>query len=182
MEKLDRDLILAALSSLNCKLEERSVIAELCLFGGATMVLAFHARLSTRDLDAVFQPAQTVRAAAAEVAAELDLPAGWMNDGVKGWLSPRGETTSEDLPLLPNLRLTRPTTKYLLAMKCLAARAPGLELDGDGADIKFLVQRLGLRSAEEVLGLVEQFYDPARILPKTRFLVEEIMSKISPKD
>jgi len=88
MEKLDREMILVALSSLNRKLEARSIIGEVCIFGGATMVLAFHARLSTRDLDAVFQPAQTVREAASEVAAELGLNDGWINDGVKGWLSP----------------------------------------------------------------------------------------------
>src|SRR5438046_3165351 len=75
----------------------------------------------------------------------------WLNDGVKGFLSSRAELVSGGLPQFSHLRLTRPTERYLLAMKCLAARAGGLETQGDKDDIEFLARRLGLRSAEEVL-------------------------------
>jgi hypothetical protein len=101
------------------------VTGELCLFGGTVMVLAFNARLSTKDVDALFQPAQTIRNIARRIGEEQHLPVDWLNDGVKGYISSRHETTSGNLPQFPNLRLTMPVPEYLLAMKCMAARLGG---------------------------------------------------------
>lgn len=141
------------------------------------MILAFNARLSTHDLEEVFQPGEAVREAVAEVAAEQGLSADWLNDGVKGWLSAKGELVTTNLPQFSHLRLSRPSERYLLAMKCLAARSAGLGTQGDKADIVFLVRELGLRTAEAVLKVVEDFYPADRILPKSRFLIEEVMSE-----
>jgi hypothetical protein len=53
---LTRVEISAALGALSEKLGELGVHGEICLFGGTVMVLAFTARLSTKDVDAIFQP------------------------------------------------------------------------------------------------------------------------------
>ena len=53
---LTREAILRALGSLSDELGKQGVTGELCLFGGTVMVLAFTARLSTKDVDALFQP------------------------------------------------------------------------------------------------------------------------------
>lgn len=180
MERLDRATILTALAALDQRLGTLGLTGEICLDGGGTMVLAFNARLSTRDLDAVFQPAELIRKAAVELGEELQLPPHWLNDGVKGWLSPNGELTADDLPQFEHLKLTRPKKPYLLAMKCLAARAGGLETQGDKADIVYLVKALRLRTAEEVLEIVERYYPANRILPKTRFFIEEVLNELSP--
>lgn len=55
-DKLSRETIMAALRRLDELLREKGVIGELCIFGGAAMVLAFDARESTRDVDAIFVP------------------------------------------------------------------------------------------------------------------------------
>lgn len=47
---LTREAILAALLALSDELAKQSVIGEICLFGGAVMVLAFTARISTKDV------------------------------------------------------------------------------------------------------------------------------------
>jgi hypothetical protein len=119
---LTRGKILAALRALSDELEKENVIGEVCLFGGTVMVLAFAARLATKDVDAVFQPSQVIRNLALRVADEQDLPRDWLNDGVKGFVSARHQTTPGNLPQFPNLRLTMPVPEYLLAMKCMAAR------------------------------------------------------------
>ena len=55
---LTREGILNALQALSDELGKQGVTGELCLFGGTVMVLAFTARLSTKDVDAIFQPTQ----------------------------------------------------------------------------------------------------------------------------
>lgn len=57
--------------------------AVFCL---ASVGLAYDERRATKDIDAVFIPKKEVYAAAARVAAALDLPDGWLNDAVKGFL------------------------------------------------------------------------------------------------
>jgi hypothetical protein len=89
--KLSREQILAALEALNLRLRQRGSTGELCRFGGAVMVLAYQARLATKDVDALFQPACLVRELAVAVAREAGLPADRLNDGVKGFVSARHE-------------------------------------------------------------------------------------------
>jgi hypothetical protein len=53
---LDRAAIEEALRHLGDRLVRRGVVADLYIFGGAAMALAYDARRATRDIDAVFQP------------------------------------------------------------------------------------------------------------------------------
>jgi hypothetical protein len=174
---LERETIVAALRRLDEILQERGVIGELCLLGGTIMVLAFRARASTKDVDAIFQPARDVREAATEVPSDMGLPDGWLNDGAKKSLSERHEETESDLPQFPGLRVTAPTAEYMLAMKCMASRlAAGPGERGDEEDIRFLIRYLGLNSAEEAMNVVERYYPSDRIPPRTQFLLEDIFS------
>lgn len=175
---LTREVILRALGSLSEELGRQGVTGELCLFGGTVMVLAFTARLSTKDVDALFQPASLIRDLARRVAEAQRLPADWLNDGVKGYVSARHETTAGNLPQFPHLRLTMPVPEYLLAMKCMAARLGGTSGEpSDIPDIVFLIRHLRLQSAREVLDLVGQYY-PANLTPvKTQYLVEGLFEE-----
>jgi len=176
--KLTREQILKALDELNRALAEREVIGEVCLFGGAVMVLAFNARLATKDVDAVFHPANVVRELAHQVSGSNGLPVNWLNDGVKGYLSARHEVTSGPLPQFDHLRLTMPTAEYLLAMKCLASRiGAGAGEADDTADIAFLIRHLGLRSSQAVMDIVSVYYPPQRIPVKAQFLVESLFEE-----
>lgn len=175
---LDRESILEALQRLSDRLGERGVEGEICIFGGTAMMLAFSARLSTRDVDAIFEPAAAIREEVAAVGAALGLSADWMNDGVKGFLSSRHETITGDLPQFENLRLTMPVPEYLLAMKAMAARLGGLEGEpSDVEDLRLLIGLLGLRSPEAVLELVRRYYPDARIPVKTQYLVEGLFEE-----
>jgi len=171
-EGLSKETILSALARLNEELVRENVHGELCLFGGAVMVLSFNTRPATRDVDAIFQPTEAFRRAAAVVQADLNLPEAWLNDGVKGFVSTSGEVTDATLPQFSHLHITRPTAAYLLAMKALAARAAGPDGKGDRDDITTLIRHLDLPDA--VFALVERFYPSERILPKTEYLIREI--------
>lgn len=175
---LTREQVLAALSALSEELGREGVTGEVCLFGGSAMVIAFSARISTKDVDALFQPAAIIRALALRIAAERHLPPDWLNDGVKGFLSDRHETTASGLPQFENLRLTMPVPEYLLAMKCMAARIGATADEAtDVGDIVFLIRHLKLRSAKDVLGLVGQYYPANRIPVKTQYLVEGLFEE-----
>jgi hypothetical protein len=127
-DKLSRETILAALARLDELLREKGVSGEICIFGGAAMALAFDARECTRDVDAIFVPKEDSLNAARRVSDEFDIRIDWFNDGVKGFVSPKGEVTTE----------------YLLAMKCLASRVEDYAHQGDKADVITLLKQLGL--------------------------------------
>ena len=142
------------------------------------MVLAFNARIATKDVDAVFQPTQIIRELAHRIGEEQQLPGDWLNDGVKGYVSARHETTTGNLPQFPHLRLTMPVPEYLLAMKCMASRLGGMAGEAsDINDIVFLTRHLHLSSAKEVLTLVGQYYPTDRIPVKTQYLVEGLFEE-----
>ena len=175
---LSREQILHALQTLSDELGKQSAMGEICLFGGTVMVLAFNARLTTKDVDGLFQPAQIIRALARDIAADQQLPPGWLNDAVKGFISARHETITGNLPQFPNLRLTMPVPEYLLAMKCMAARIGGTaDEPTDVADIMYLIRHLKLKSSKEALDLVGLYYPANRIPVKAQYLVEGLFEE-----
>ena len=142
------------------------------------MVLAFAARPSTKDVDAIFQPVQTIREIARAIGEEKGFLESWLNDAAKGFVSARHETTAGNLPQFPNLRLTMPTPEYLLAMKCMASRIGAVETDADDVkDIVFLIRHLHLKSANEVMELVAAYYPPNRVPIKSQYLVEGLFAE-----
>ena len=176
---LSKDQIIVALSLLNDKLAERSVDGEICIFGGAAMVLAFNARLNTRDVDAVFVPKSDVAKIVVEVAIEIGLEETWLNDGVKGFLSAKGEHTADDMPQYSNLRVTRPTAEYLLALKLMAARSGAFDMAKDREDAIVLCRRLGIQSTEVAFATIERFFPASLIQPRTQFFVEEVIAQLN---
>jgi len=175
--ELDRQRILEALAELDRRLGERGISAEVCLFGGAAMILAFQARQTTKDIDAIFAPSAVVRELAKQIGEEKGYTAGWFNDGVKGFVSDRPEHTAANLPQFSHLKVMMPAPTYLLAMKCLAARVATPDAT-DVQDVKFLVRHLGLRQPTDVLEIVARYYPANRIQPKTQYFVEAVMEEL----
>jgi hypothetical protein len=175
---LSREDILDAFQKMSDGLARLGVTGELCLFGGTVMVLAFAARPSTKDVDAIFQPVQAVRQIANEVGQDKGFSENWLNDAAKGFISSRHEAIAGNLPQFSNLRLTMPTPEYLLAMKCMASRIGAVETDPDDVtDIIFLIRHLQLKNANEVMELVAAYYPPDRVPIKSQYLVEGLFAE-----
>ena len=156
--------------ALNIELKKEQKVGELYLVGGAVMCLAFGARESTQDVDALFEPSTVVREAAMRVGKRQGIDVNWLNDGVKGFLS----KSAEFAPLIEygNLKVSAATPEYLLAMKCLAMRLG--EGTKDAEDIRFLVRYLNLEEASTVFEVIEKFYPTTRIPAKTQYFIEAI--------
>lgn len=181
--ELDREMILRALARLSDLLNERGLMGEICLLGGTAMVVVYKARPSTKDVDAIFEPAAIIRELARVVQEEFELPESWINDAAKGFVSARHEITTGDLPQFENLRLTAPVPEYLLAMKCMASRIPAdLQDRGDVRDIRFLIHYLRLNSVDRALAILSKYYPEERIPPRARFLLEDIFAQLEEPD
>lgn len=158
-----------ALRALGAHLDRRGLRGDLYVVGGAALALAYDARRTTRDVDAVFEPKMEVYAAAAAVAGELGLPAGWLNDAVKSFLV---GTDPFEAPIieLPGLRVQAASPQMLLALKVVAHR-----ISEDRDDVRLLAGLLGLRTSDEVLDLVERLVGARMLTPQAQFFVEAVM-------
>lgn len=152
---------------------------EVCLYGGALMMLAYDTREITKDVDAIIRPNREGRELAATVGREFGLGEDWLNDQVKLFVAP-----NEQLRKLPwegpGIMLTAPTASYLLAMKALACREPLPGYEGDVQDLRFLIGKLGITSVEEIQSHIDRYYPDDVIKPEHRILLDHIIEESSP--
>jgi hypothetical protein len=170
---LDADDIRSLLIELGARLDARGIEARLFLVGGSAMALAFSRRRVTRDLDAVFEPKKEIYEEATRLAVERGLPPDWLNDGMKGFLPDRVQpvegTTSFSAP---GIYVGVASAEYLFAMKSMAARQ-----EADGDDLRLLARELGITSARQALDVVERYYAPHRLSPKTALIIESLLAE-----
>ncbi len=166
------------------KASNEGKIIDIAIYGGASMVLCYQARVSTRDVDAVIHnDIGFVRRACDEISDELNFVSNWLNDGVKGFVSDKdGDEGVMNFHKAypdeknPSIRIYTPSPEYLLAMKCIAMRIGNQSKDID--DIKYLMSHTGITKSHEVLDIVSEFYPMNRIEAKTQFGIIEICEKL----
>ena len=139
------------------------------------MVLAFSARATTKDVDTIATPPGEVLRHAFRVGQELNLPHDWLNNAARLFISKKNHEVRDFNVQYPHLHLLVPTTPYMLAMKCLAARVGAVD---DRSDIKFLIKRLDLKSPEEVIGIIENYYPPERIKERAYEIIETVLADL----
>ena len=161
---------------LNEELAGTGTQGELYLVGGAVMCLAYAARPSTEDVDAYFQPARQVRAAALRVSARSGMPPDWLNDAVKGYLSDRVDYRS--WLELSHLRVMVAQPEYLLAMKCLAFRI-GAEFH-DEDYIRYLLRHIGVAGFSRAKEIITRYYPLERFPQKTLYALDELL-RVNPR-
>lgn len=183
MHELTREDIHKGLEMISAYLEKTGVKGEICLYGGACLCLAYSARNSTKDIDAVFEPAAIVRKAAFEVAAEMGWSWNWVNDDVKRFLSIQDDEGTEILESceFSHLKVYGANPEYLLAMKCLAARTGGHDEEDRSPDLDdafWLCRHLGIETREDVARVVLKYLPDREIPERTGFFVEEMLVKL----
>ncbi len=154
---LSAEDIRRAFDALAEELKRRDERAEIVVAGGAAMVLLFHARETTKDVDAYILRPETwrVRDAVQDVADDLELPRDWLNDGAKGYFV--GLSDGQVLHESEALTVRAVSIEQLLAMK-LAAWRDAI----DRADARLLLSRMD-GPAQEIWRRVERFVPPHEI-------------------
>lgn len=168
MGRLTKADIHRALEALATALPPSGVAAELWIVGGAAIVLLYGARDTTKDVDAFAMDAvdsSALRAAAATVAAQLGLPADWLNDGAKGYL--KGLAPGDVVFSHARLVARSVAPHQLLAMKLSAWRD-----DLDVSDARLLLSKIS-GDRETVWEQVERHLVPGREL-KARYAFEDL--------
>lgn len=175
--KITRDLLIRALTRLGERALEEGEKLEVCLYGGAVMMLAYDVREITKDVDAVLHPSELGFKLARQVAAELGLPEAWINDDVRQFLAPSGQMRV--LPWEgPGIALTAPTAGYLLAMKALACRQALPGYQGDLDDLRFLIAKMGISSVNEIQGHIDRYY-PDDVIPRDhRVVLQSLIEEV----
>lgn len=165
-----REKIVHSLEELGRRLERAGERAELYIFGGAAMALAFARDRVTRDIDAVFVPKSRVYDEARAMAAEDDtLGPDWLNDAVKGFLPSIEDVEAQVILERPGIRVLVASPRRLLAMKVFAAR-----VDRDRDDILALCQHSNISTITEVLDLTHELYGDL-LTPRSKFLAVELL-------
>lgn len=167
-KEMDKDGILSMLQELSDELERMDEPSELFVVGGAAMSLAYNRHRSTSDIDAVFDPKDAVKIAAANVAEPNGLEDDWVNNAVAGFL-PGNDDSSEVVFETEYLLVRVASPEYMLAMKTLAGRE-----EQDKTDAALLFNRLGLESSEDIERILTSYYPPRLIEARHQYICMEI--------
>jgi predicted nucleotidyltransferase len=168
---LDRSAIERIFRRLGERLAGRGVVADLYVFGGAAMAVAYDARRATRDVDAVFLPHGVVLEEARAVAEEFGLPGWWLNDQASSYVARSKDRGARTVFDHPGLRVQAASPEHLLAMKVLAARRR------DAGDIKILVERLGLADPAAVLALCAEIFPYEPLPDRARLVLDDVFGR-----
>ncbi len=152
-------------------LDSRGQTAQLFVVGGAAMALAYDSSRFTRDVDAIFVPAQLVRDLADELRGDHGLNAGWINDAAKGFM-PGQDDQARTVFESDALSVQVASPEYLLAMKLYAARD---ERDLDDA-VK-LYRIAGYSTAEEGIALLNRSYPANQLMPRHQYVVADVAAR-----
>jgi hypothetical protein len=180
--RLTRAQVVRALTRLGELCAGAQIRAEIAIYGGTVMMIAYDFREATKDVDAIFHPPGVIEPLIRQVAGELNLPEDWMNSGVKTFVGRRESKIGFSQLQIPGLVLTRPSPEYLLAMKCLAARLPTPFRTGDVEDIKFLVRTLRIGSITEIDAIVGDYYGDRMLENGKRWLIEKLIAEVQGED
>ena len=168
---LDREALANAFAALNDELRGAGVRADVYVFGGAAMILAYGVERATRDVDAVFEPHGPVIEAARRVADRQGLPQWWLNEQASAYLPSSPDDQAAPVWDGSHLRVAGASGEHMVALKAVAARAQDLD------DLRVLASQLGLASAPDVFDIVTRVFPDDPLGDRKRLMIEDLFPK-----
>jgi hypothetical protein len=148
----------AGLDALSRALQAAGVVAELCVVGGAVLPLSFHARPKSRRVAALFAPLSTIDDVTRRITEEAGLGPDWLPEAARRLVGhpANGGRFHDDACL----RILAAPPGYVLAMKCAHMaflRPDDVEEAAIGADVRYLLRYLGLRSPGDAMDYIARY-------------------------
>lgn len=160
---MDRERIAELLNELGRRLTARGIRADVFVVGGSAMALAYNARRSTSDVDAILHPSGPVLDDARRMADDLGLPPNWLSEGVlttmHGIRDDPDPIDWTELSPRTSVRVRIGSPRFLLAMKAMTSRRSTVDLE----DAAFLANLLGLSDEEQIAEIVADFWGDADV-------------------
>lgn len=150
---MNKDDITKYLQMVGQELDRNGKKLEIVLLGGAAMLIELGNRESTYDVDAFFVSDFTALVkASAVVAAQENLPDGWLNSVAAGFTYNFKKQPDKNLwKSFPGLDVYVVSLDYLFVTKIMAGRQK------DREDIKALAAKLNLVTRQDVMTLVTRY-------------------------
>jgi len=136
------------------RMEQRGVVGELFIVGGSAMALAYDARRTTVDIDAVIHPRDVLLDIAHQIAADFGLSPNWLNDAVSVYLPNAEDAKPRRLAEFGPLRVSIGSSEFLLAMKAMVSRKSPGDLD----DAVTLARILGVSREGQIEEIVHRYF------------------------
>jgi len=144
--------ILELLDDLGERLSKAGESASVYIAGGAAMSIAFSARESTQDIDAVVTTWSVLKKHVDAIAEDRGLSPKWLNSSFQGYLPNQRTDSKAQTSITGGLTYSVASAEFLLAMKIHAFRPK------DMTDIAFLIAKLDMRDADDIALLTTELY------------------------
>ncbi|MGL4949959.1 MAG: DUF6036 family nucleotidyltransferase [Anaeroplasmataceae bacterium] len=153
---IDRTLLYRLFEEINEGLIENGIHLDLCIYGGSLMTLLYSQRISTMDIDCVFNTDDSIvlELILKNIGSKYNLRRDWFNSEVKLPLETLSKEEKISYKTLSNLNINVCSKEQLLAMKIVASRA---EPSHDFNDCVLLCKDLEIEDLKDLKSVISEF-------------------------
>ncbi len=153
---MDKNKLLEIFDYLNERLKENQLQLEITLYGGSIMTMVYDNRPATKDIDCVFSETnwKLLDNILELTKFTFNLSDGWINEEIKEPLKSILKEDKETYRVYSNLKILKPRSEQLLAMKVLAARP---EPAKDFIDACILCRDLNITTKTQLLDIISDY-------------------------
>lgn len=175
-DQFDVERVQELFDDLAEKLVNLGVEGTVYVVGGAALALSYYElgeRRLTSDIDAAYSPATVIDEVVTEIAQERGISSNWLNQKAAQFFPAHGLPEGDVVIEREGLTVSVGPAPLLLAMKLRAAR-----LGRDNDDIAVLLRLCDVRSVDEAIAVLDEWYDGEEAFePMARLIVEAALGE-----